>query len=129
MAQLNQEHLALVAKHRDGIARLMARSRIDCSKLIVIIASLECPVGKSFVEAGLVPAPGRSSICVPTGIEAAKMFTNLLDHPEVRLLTERHRATAILVFDRDGNVGITFEQFANQVAGQAGLTWHGADLY
>lgn len=111
MAQLSQEHLALVAKHRDGIARLMARSRIDCSKIIVIIASLESPVGRRFIEAGLVPAPGRTSLCVPTGIEAAKMFTNLLDHPEVRLLTEKHRATAILVFDREGKVGITFEQF------------------
>lgn len=116
MAQLSQEHLALVARHRDGIARLMARSQIDPSKLLVIIAHVESTVGRSFVEAGLVPAPGRSSICVPTGIEAAKMFTNLLDHPEVKLLAERHRATAILVFDRDGKVGITFEQFANGAA-------------
>lgn len=116
MAKLNQEHLALLARHRDGIGRLMARSRIEPSKLVVIIASLESPVGRSFVEAGLVPAPGRSSICVPTGIEAAEMFTDLLGHPEVKLLAERHRATAILVFDREGKVGITFEQFASQVA-------------
>lgn len=116
MAKLNQEHLALLARHRDGIGRLMARSRIEPSKLVVIIASLESPVGRSFVEAGLVPAPGRSSLCVPTGIEAAKMFTDLLDHPEVKLLAEKHRATAILVFDSAGGVGITFEQFMSQVA-------------
>lgn len=116
MAGLNQEHLALVAKHREGIARLMARSRIDSSKIIVIIASLGSPVGKSFIEAGLAPAPGRSSLVVPTGIEAAKMFTNVLEQPEVKLLAEKHRATAILVFDREGKVGITFEQFVSQVA-------------
>lgn len=116
MAQLDQEHLALVAKHREGIARLMARSRIEPSKLVILIAHVESTVGKSFVEAGLVPAPGRSSLVVPTGIEAAKMFTELLDHPEVRLLAEKHGATAILVFDRNNRVGITFEQFAGQVA-------------
>jgi hypothetical protein len=90
----------------------MARSRIEPSKVIVIIAHVESTVGKSFVEAGLAPAPGRSSLCVPTGIEAARLFTGLLDHPEVKLLAEKHRATAILVFDRLGKVGITFEQFA-----------------
>ncbi|GMV15482.1 MAG: hypothetical protein AMXMBFR56_37060 [Polyangiaceae bacterium] len=111
MAQLNQDHLALLARHRDGIGRLMARSQIDPSKIVVLIAHLASPVGKSFIEAGLVPAHGRSSLVVPTGIEAAKMFTNLLDHPEVRLLAEKHRATAILVFDRRGKVGITFENF------------------
>lgn len=94
----------------------MARSRLDPSKIIVMIASLESPVGKSFIEAGLVPAHGRSSLAVPAGIEAAKMFTTLLDVPEVKLLAEKHGATAILVFDSLGRVGITFEQFASQVA-------------
>ena len=116
MAQLNQEHLALLARHRDGIGRLMARSRIEPSKLVILIAHVESTVGGSFIEAGLVPALGRSSLVVPTGIEAAKMFTDLLDHPEVKLLAEKHRATAILVFDREGKVGITFEQFTNHVA-------------
>ncbi len=116
MAALNRDHLALLARHRDGIGRLLSRSQIDPSKLVVIIAHVESTVGKSFIEAGLAPAPGRSSLVVPTGIEAAKMFTNLLDHPEVRLLAEKHRATAILVFDRLGTVGITFERFTSQVA-------------
>jgi hypothetical protein len=116
VAGLNQEHLALLARHREGIGRLMARSRIEPSKLVVIIAHVESPVGKSFIEAGLVPGSGRSSLCVPTGIEAARLFTDLLDHPEVKLLAEKHRATAILVFDRLGKVGITFEQFTSQVA-------------
>lgn len=111
MAKLNQEHLALVARHRGGIGLLMARSRIDTSKIVVLIAHIESRVGRSFIEAGLVPAPGRSSLCVPTGIEAAKLFTDLLDHPEVKLLAEKHRATAILMFDREGEVGITFENF------------------
>lgn len=115
MAGLSQEHLTLVARHRDGIARLMARSRIDISKIVILIAHVESTVGKSFIDAGLVPAPGRRSLVVPTGIEAAKMFTNLLGHPEVRLLAEKHRATAILVFDRYGKVGITFERFTNGV--------------
>jgi hypothetical protein len=83
VAGLNQEHVALLARHRDGIGRLMARSRIEPSKVIVIIAHVESTVGKSFIEAGLVPAPGRSSLYVPTGIEAARLFTDLLDHPEV----------------------------------------------
>lgn len=116
MAGLNQEHLALLARHRDGIGRLMARSQIYPSKVVVIIAHVESPVGKSFIEAGLVPAQGRSSLAVPTGIEAARMFTKLLDHPEVKLLAEKHQATVILVFDRNGRVGITFEQFASRVA-------------
>lgn len=116
MALLNQEHLALLARHRDGIGRLMARSRIDPSKLAILIAHVESPVGKSFIEAGLAPAPGRSSLVVPTGIEAAKMFTDLLDQPEVKLLAEKHRATPILVFDRLGKAGVTFEQFTSQVA-------------
>lgn len=116
MAQLNQEHLTLVARHRDGIGRLMARSQIEPSKLVILIAHVESPVGRSFIEAGLVPAPGRSSLCVPTGIEAAKLFTDLLNHPEVKLLAEKHRATAILMFDREGKVGITFEQFTTRVA-------------
>jgi len=94
----------------------MARSRIEPSKLVILIAHVESTVGGSFIEAGLVPALGRSSLVVPTGIEAAKMFTDLLDHPEVKLLAEKHRATAILVFDREGKVGITFEQFANGAA-------------
>lgn len=89
----------------------MARSRIEHSKLVILIAHVESTVGRSFIEAGLVPAPGRSSLAVPTGIEAAKMFTDLLDHPEVRLLAGKHGATAILVFDRLGKVGITFENF------------------
>jgi len=112
MAGLNQEHLALLARHRGGIARLMARSRIDPTRVVVIIAHVESTVGKNFIAAGLEPAPKRSSVCVPTGLEAAKMFTDLLDHPEVRMLAEKHRATAILVLDREGKVGITFEQFA-----------------
>lgn len=116
MAGLNQEHLALLARHREGIGRLMARSNIDPSKVIVVIAHVESTVGGSFIEAGLVPAPGRSSLVVPTGIEAARLFTDLLDHPEVRLLAEKHGATAVLVFDRVGKVGITFEQFTSQVA-------------
>lgn len=116
MAGLNQEHLALLARHRDGIGRLLSRSQIDPSKLVVIIAHVESTVGKSFIEAGLAPAPGRSSLVVPTGIEAAKMFTNVLEQPEVKLLAERHHATAILIFDHLGKVGITFEQFARQVA-------------
>jgi len=94
----------------------MARSQVDPSKLVILIAHAESTVGKSFVGAGLAPAPGRSSLAVPTGIEAAKMFTDLLDQPEVKLLVEKHRATAILVFDREGKVGITFEQFLSQVA-------------
>lgn len=81
-----------------------------------MIAHVESSVGKSFIEAGLVPAPGRASLCVPTGIEAATLFTDLLDHPEVKLLAEKHGAMAIVVFDRYGKVGITFEQFARQVA-------------
>lgn len=111
MPGLNQNHLALLARHRDGIGRLMARSKIDPSKLVILIAHVESTVGKSFIDAGLVPAPGRSSLVVPTGIEAAKMFTDLLDQPEVRLLAEKHGTTAILVFDREGKVGISFEKF------------------
>ena len=45
-----------------------------------------------------------------------KMFTDLLDQPEVKLLAEKHRATPILVFDRLGKAGVTFEQFTSQVA-------------
>lgn len=111
MAALTQDMVALVARHHGGIARLLGRARIEPSKIVVLIAHVESPVGRSFVQAGLVPAPGRSSICVPTGIEAAKMFTDLLEQPEVKLLAERHHATAILVFDSRGKVGITFENF------------------
>lgn len=77
----------------------------------MIIAHVESPVGKSFLDAGLVPAPGRTSIVIPTGIEAAKQFTDVLDHPDVKRLAQVHHATALLVFDRNGDAGITFEQF------------------
>jgi hypothetical protein len=108
---MNQEHLALVARHRGGIGKLMARSRIEPSKVLVIIAHVESPVGRSFVEAGVAPASGRSSLVVPTNIEAASMFADALADPEVKDGVERHLATAVLVFDRAGSVGVTFERF------------------
>ncbi len=47
-----------------------------------------------------------------TGIEAAKLYTDLFDQAEVRELAEKHGATTILVFDRTGNIGVTFERVA-----------------
>jgi len=111
-AALTEEMVALVARHRRGIGRLLARSLMPPERVLVIIARVESAVGRSFLAAGLQPAPGRQSLAIPTDLAAARMFTDALDQPEVRVLTETHGATPLLVFDSEGRVGVTFERFA-----------------
>jgi hypothetical protein len=90
---------------------LLARSRIDPSKLVIIVAHVESPVGRIMIDAGVPVPPGRSSVVIPTSRETASLYTDVFEQAEVRELAEKHGATAILVFDQEGNVGITFERF------------------
>lgn len=111
MAALTQEQLFLLARHQRGIGRLLSRSRIDPSKVLVIIAHVECTVGRGFLEAGVVPVPTRSSVVLPMGIEAASVVVPAVLDPEVLRGAARHGATALVVFGREGPPGLTFERF------------------
>jgi len=121
VASLTQEHLALLTRHRLGVGRLIARSRVEPQRLLVIIAHVESAVGQGFIEAGLFPATGRTSIVVPTGFEAARTFVPALLDPEVIERAARHGATAVVIFGREGPPGITFERFQRKPAFSGGV--------
>lgn len=107
---VDQENLQLLARHVDGVRRLLARSKIEPSKLIIVIAHADTAVGRALIAAGLPIRPGRSSLCVPVGVDSAMMFAELLDLPEVKLLGEKHSATPVVIVGRS-KVEVAFERF------------------
>lgn len=111
---MNPNHLALLERHRNGIVNLLAKSRLDPVEVVVIIADVRSRVGRAFVDAGLAPAPGRTSIAVPTSIDSAPIIAEVLDLDEVRRLRNVHGATALVVIDERDDAGVTFERFQSR---------------
>ena len=111
---MNPNHLALLERHRNGIVNLLAKSRLDPVEVVVIIADVRSRAGRARVGAGLDPAPGRTSIVVPTSIDSASIIAEVLALDKVRRLRDVHGATALVVIDERDDVGVTFERFQSR---------------
>lgn len=117
MAGLNQEHLALVARHQPALTRFVRSTKMPIEQIAFVVADKASRLGQATTGAGVVVTE-RASVVLPVTVSGIPALAQAAGLPEIDLLAQLG-AVPVVVIDAENRAAVSYEVLLDAATGRS----------